>query len=144
MATNDVLDDDPGNTNGVLDDGPGNTNGSDSDHGAASINRIRLDAQRRSAHHSLSEYLVIRRRILSRRAPTTQPPSEESDARWIRKLIRDTMSTSSGGRRAGSASECCWDCSSRRQARRISGIVTFEVQSGQSSVYAQFAAVCMD
>jgi hypothetical protein len=71
----------------------GNTNDSDSGRGVASINRMRLDAQRRSAHHYLTEYLAIRRKILSRRSPTTQAASEESDMEWIRRLIRDTTSS---------------------------------------------------
>jgi hypothetical protein len=57
----------------------------------ASLPRLRLEAQRRSANYYLTEYLAIQSRILSRRAQVQAASDEHlSDLDWISSLVRDT------------------------------------------------------
>ncbi|OIW24564.1 hypothetical protein CONLIGDRAFT_673711 [Coniochaeta ligniaria NRRL 30616] len=58
------------------------------------IQALQLEAQRRSAHYYLTEYLAIRNRILSMRAQVQRPSDEQlSDLEWIRRLIKDTTAS---------------------------------------------------
>lgn len=63
------------------------------------IQRLQLEAQRRSAHYYLREYLAIQTRILSARAHVQRRSDEQlSDSRWIRKLVRDITTAPRGSR----------------------------------------------
>ena len=64
------------------------------------IDRVRLEAQRRSARYYLSEYLTIRARLLSRRRGFMSIPDPRynfPDEDWICSLVKDIKPAESGG-----------------------------------------------
>ncbi|KAH8903543.1 hypothetical protein BR93DRAFT_190172 [Coniochaeta sp. PMI_546] len=55
------------------------------------IQGLQLEAQRRSAHYYLAEYLAIRKRVLSARSHAQEPFHERlTDLQWLRRLVKDT------------------------------------------------------
>lgn len=63
------------------------------------IQRLQLEAQRRSAHYYLTEYLAIQTRLLSARAQVQGRSDEQlSNSRWIRKLVSDITTAPRGSR----------------------------------------------
>ena len=62
------------------------------------VDRLRLEAQRRSAHYYLAEYAEIRARILSRRRQVdiAEPNSGASDRDWIRSLLEVVTAAGNG------------------------------------------------